>query len=268
MPAHEPVRRTQSGDAAVRGWRADRTRGLRSERVRDEAAGDRGAGTARRAAGPALGVPGIAARTLERRAGVPIAATAGELDHRELRREDRAGAPQLRDRRRVHVDDLIAIRRRPPGRRRACGCEEILRSVRDPEQRTALAAPECRVRALRLRKRALARDGRDRVVARTDARETGAGLLGKLHGRYPAPPERVPKLGDGRIAMIAQGRYTVGGSVAIGTRCLRNSVAFFSTVAFASSASREGSSTGRVSSCFGVGADSLFRVFSFTESAG
>src|SRR5207244_1521001 len=167
------------------------------------AAGRVSSGLKRRpdAVASALSGPAIASSTTAQssalRAIGPILSSV--LDQRELGRADRAGAPQHLDRRRVHVDDLIAIRRRPPGRRRAFGCEEILRSVRDPEQRTALAAPQCRVRALRLRKRALARDGRDRVVARTDARETGAGLLGKLHGRYPAPPERVPKLGDGRI---------------------------------------------------------------------
>jgi len=52
------------------------------------------------------------------------------------------------------------------------------------------------------------------------------------------------QLRDGREAVIAQGRKTVGGSVAMGTRCLRISVAFFSTIARASSASRAGSSIG------------------------
>jgi hypothetical protein len=115
---------------------------------------------------------------------------------------------------------------------------------------------------------ALAHDGGDRVVARSNARETVAGLLGQLYGRDTALAQLVLQLGDGREAVIAQGRKTVGGSVAIGTRCLRNSVAFFSTVARASSASRAGSSMGRVSSCCAVGSRLLFRAFSFTESAG
>ena len=54
----------------------------------------------------------------------------------------------------------------------------------------------------------------------------------------------------------------------MGTRCLRMSIAFFSMVARASSASRAGSSMGRASSGFALGSGADFRVFSFTECAG
>ena len=180
-------------------------RGLGTERVRDETCPDRGPGSTRRSTGPAFDVPGVAAWTLERRARVAVAATAGELHHRELRGEHGARALQLRPRSR---------RDRRPDRDTAArprsGCalrrEQVLGAVRDTEQRSPLATLQCRIRALRFSERALARDGRDGVVARTDARETVAGLFGELHRGDHALAQCVLQLRDGGEAVIAQGR--------------------------------------------------------------
>src|SRR5206468_3143114 len=104
-------------------------RRLRSDRERDEARADGRARAARRSSGPALAVPRVAAGPLQRRARVAIAATAGELDHRELRGEHRARTPKTRDDGRVLVEDLVAVGRRAPRRWGAARGEKILRAV-------------------------------------------------------------------------------------------------------------------------------------------
>src|SRR5581483_8592019 len=177
---------------------------------------------------------------------IAVSPASGQLDHRELRRQHATRTTELRDRRRVQVDHLLAIRRRAPGGGRALRGKEVLCSVGDAEQRTRVSALQRGVRPLRLAPRALAHDGRDRVVARTLALQEIAVLVGELERGDLVSPERVPQLRDGREAVSAQGRYTVGGSVAIGTRCLRSSCALLSIASRACAASTSGSSLTRV----------------------
>jgi hypothetical protein len=198
-----------------------------------------------------IGVPRVAAGTLERRARVAIATAARELDHRELRGEHSTRLPQLRDRRRVPVDHLLAVRRCAPGRRRAARGEEILRAVRDAEQRPPVAARDRGVRAGGLAQRAFAGQRRDGVVLRSFVFEQVAELRGELDRGDLALVERLTQRGDGREPVSAQGRKTVGGSVAIGTRVFRSSAALFSIPSRACCARRAGSSM----SCFVSGAD-------------
>src|SRR5207244_12944571 len=113
---------------------------LRTDRERHETASQRRGGAARGSPRPALSVPGVAPRTLERRARVAIAASARQLDHRELRREHGACPPEPNDRRRVLVDDLVAVGRRAPGGRRAARGAQTFGAVRDPGGRPAVLA--------------------------------------------------------------------------------------------------------------------------------
>jgi len=115
-----------------------------------------------------LAVPRVAAGSLERRARVAVAAAASELDHRELGGEDGTTSFQLRDNGRVLPDDLIAIRRCAPGRRRTASREQILGPVRDPGERAALLLREGKIGALGLVKGALRHERRNRVVFRTE----------------------------------------------------------------------------------------------------
>src|SRR5207248_955427 len=123
-----------AGDAAVRSGSDDRAGGLGAEGVRDEAGGDRGAGTAGRAAGPPLRVPGGLAGALERGAGVTVAATAGEFDHGQLGGKDGAGAAEFADDGGVVVEDRVAVGWRAPGGRGAASGGEILGAVGDAEE--------------------------------------------------------------------------------------------------------------------------------------
>src|SRR5207302_6465783 len=113
-------------------------------------------------------VPRIAAGALERRARVAIAAAAGELDHRELRGENRATPFQFRDDGGVLSDDLVAIRWGAPGGRRAARREQVLRAVRDPGQGAALLFRERYIGALCFIERALGHERGDRVVVRSE----------------------------------------------------------------------------------------------------
>src|SRR5207244_7312810 len=119
------------------GWRSDRPRLRRADREWHETGSDCGTRATRGPAGPVLDVPGVAAGALKRRARVAVTATAGELDHRELRRENGAALLELRDDGRVLADDLIAIGRGAPRRPRAASRQHVLRAIRDRGERPA-----------------------------------------------------------------------------------------------------------------------------------
>ena len=138
MAAHPAVRRAQAGDAAESGGRDDRADRLGTDRERDQARGDGRARSARGAAAPVRGIPRIQARTRERRVRVVVAHAARELDHRELRRENRPGGLEFSNHRGVVSELLVAIRRRAPGRRHLLRREEVLRAVRDAVERAAV----------------------------------------------------------------------------------------------------------------------------------
>src|SRR2546422_4639073 len=197
-----------------------------------------------------LPVPRIAAGALERRARVAIAAAAGEFDHRELRGEDRAAPFQFRDDGCVLSDDLVAIRWGAPRGRRATRREQVLRAVRDPSQWAALLFRERDIGALRLVERALGRQRGDRVVSRSKLSEEIEGCASEFdRGDAPLTESR-GELGRGaepNFGEAQSGLKIVGGSVSIGMRCARNSVAAFCTISRASSASRAGSSMFRSS---------------------
>jgi len=246
--AHQAIGGTKSGDPAERRRGADRPRGLRAEREREDPRTDRGARAARRSAGPALRVPGIPSGSLERRARIAIAATAGKLDHRELRREDRARSPEPADDRRVLIEDLIAVRRRAPGRRRAGGGDQVLRPVRDAGERRARGPARDRpVGTGRLGEGALPHERGDRVETPPIGLEQRERRLGELDRRDPLTAKRRRELGDGGVADVDQGRKTVGGSSAIGTSRSRSAAAFFSAASRIWSASTAGSSFGTCS---------------------
>ena len=183
MPRDESVRRTQAGHAAVRRWCADRPGGLAAKRERDDAAADGRSRPARRSTGPPLGVPRISPGALQRSARIAIAAAAGELDHRELRGEHSARLHEARDRGGVLVEDLIAIRRRAPGGRRAFRGKEVLRAVGDAEQRTRVASLDRGVSPTGLGARTHTHDRRDSVVLRTDTFQKIAELVRELDSR-------------------------------------------------------------------------------------
>jgi hypothetical protein len=168
VTTHGAVRRTQAGDAAERARREDRSRGFAADCEGDESSGDRGAGTARRSAGPELEIPRRAARTGERRVGVVVAEAARKLDHRQFRDEHRAGVREPLDDRRVVVEDLIAIGLGAPRRRDAFRREEILHAIRNAEERAILhaASGELCVGGGSFAERALARNRDDRAELR------------------------------------------------------------------------------------------------------
>src|SRR5207249_11329737 len=75
--------------------------------------------------------------------------------------------------------------------------------------------------------------------------EKVAHLVSELDGGDLSRRERRAKLADRRVAVSAQGRYTVGGSVSIGTFVFRSSAALFSIPSRACVRSRSGSSISR-----------------------
>jgi len=106
--------------------------------------------------------------------------------------------------------------------------------------------------ARRLLERALAGHRRDRVEARTLAREELAGLARELQRGHALPAQQRREVGDGREAEHGHGTNGVGGSTSIASSRARSCVALFSTAARASSASRSGSSIGRSSATSGA----------------
>src|SRR5207237_5781337 len=91
---------------------------------------------------------------------------------------------------------------------------------------------QCRVRALGPRESALWHERRDRVVVRPNALQKLERALRELYRREAALTESGCELANGRepyVARIHDGRNTVGGSVSIGTRDARSSIAAFST---------------------------------------
>src|SRR5437867_1340628 len=144
--------------------------------------------------GSAASGPAIASRTSAQ------SSAARELDHRELRREHRARSPQTRHDRRVLADDLIAVRRRAPGGRRAAGGEQILRAVGNPRQRLRLLATERRVGALRFVERAFGHERGERVVTRRERFEKLEGASGELDRREATLAEGRPETGGRREA--------------------------------------------------------------------
>ena len=80
---------------------------------------------------------------------------------------------------------------------------------------------------------------------RSDLLQEVADLVSELDGGDLSRCERGAKLADRPEAVSAQGRYTVGGSVAIGTFVFRSSAALFSIPSRACVRSRSGSSISR-----------------------
>ena len=116
---------------------ADRTAGIGAERAVAKAGGQRGAGTAARAAGNMRGVPRISDGGEGR---VDRRPAEGELMHAEFAEQDRAGILKLCHRRRVVIGKPIFQHRRVASRADAFGGVEIFQRDRNAMQRPAIFA--------------------------------------------------------------------------------------------------------------------------------
>src|SRR6185437_3564864 len=155
-------RRLVAGDAAERRRARDRSRGLRAERERDHAIGDRRRRAARRSAWRARRIVRIA------RLAWP---EARELGRHRLAEHDRAGSARRRNAGGVPVRTAAAIDRRAESGRHVEGVEEVLHRDRHPEER---AGRRRTIGFLRLRKRLLAREvlpRSDLALTKVDARK-------------------------------------------------------------------------------------------------
>ena len=98
------------------------------------------AGTARRAARPAVRVPGIFRGSGCRRRREAVAQAAGQLDHRRFAQQHRARLVQLVDDRGVVIEALVLVRLCPP----RCGIslhgQQIFRRIGNSVQRPAVVA--------------------------------------------------------------------------------------------------------------------------------
>ena len=181
--ADQAIGGAQAGDAAEGARHGNGTPGFRAQREGDEAGGDGGGGTGAGASGPARGIPGVEAGAGERGRGEAVAAGAGELDHAELGAEQRAGARELMDHRRVFLEDLVAEGRCAPRGREAGGAEQILGAVGNALQGTAEAlALEFGVDERGFVERETAQQQRQGVVARRELRDAVAEGGGQLAG--------------------------------------------------------------------------------------
>src|SRR5207245_8294805 len=150
----------------------------------------------------------------------------------------------------VLADDLVAVWRRAPGRRRAGSREQVLRAVRDTGERSALLFRDRGVGPFRFVERALRHECGDRVVLRSELCEEVERRASELDRGDASLAERRAELGrraETNFGEAQSGLKIVGGSVSIGMRCARSSVAAFCTISRASSARRAGSSMFRSS---------------------
>ena len=154
-------------------------------------------GAAGRAAAPAAAFHGVMPGSGERRVRLAVAHAAGQLDHRELGDEHRAGLAQAADHGRVVVEDLLlAAAPRPTswacrrasraGPWRRTGCRGA-----GPRQWPAAISASARAR---LGQRAIADERDDGVVARAQPLQPIEEHLGQRDRRHAALADRVGEL--------------------------------------------------------------------------
>ena len=179
-----PVSRLEAKDAAEGARHADRAVGVRSERDRDEAARDRGARAAGRAARHMVEIVRIAGGAVVR---VLAGEVIGVFAHVQRADEDGARAFEARDQGGVLAGRRpLAVDLRAGAGRQARDIEEVLDGERRAGQRAqAFAASARGVDRLGLRERARRShigERAERTIARFDARERRFALL---RGRSP-----------------------------------------------------------------------------------
>ncbi len=143
-------------------------------------------------------VPRGFSRAGEAGEGLVVSHSTRQLDHGEFGRQDRARATQPAHDRRVVFEQLISIRLRAPGRRRAIGREEVLGAVGDAVKGTPVPARlELLVPLPGLRQRRIAEHRDHGVVGRPVALQSLEEVPGELDRGNLFPAKEAAQLGNG-----------------------------------------------------------------------
>ncbi len=198
MPRHQAVRGPQARDPAEGRRGEDRARGLGADREGHEARRHRGAGPARGASAPVIGVPGRAAGSGEARIGVVVPEAAGQLDHGQLGHEHRPRLGQPLDHRPIVVEDLLPEGLGAPGGRDALRRQQVLEAVRDAVEGPAvLARDQLLVGAVGLREGHIAGHGDHGAELRPEGFQALQVRLGQLDRVHLARSEQKAQVAHG-----------------------------------------------------------------------
>ena len=201
-PADQTVGGLEPGDTAQPGRCADRPAGVAAERRRQQAGRHRGAGTAARPAGEAIGFPGIAGG---RPGQIEGRAAMGEFMGRQFAHQHRARRVQARRGRRVFIRHPVGARLGMSGRADAFGVVDVLQAERNAVHRAAIApGGDFRLRRFGGRQCVIARHQQKRIQLRVQRLDPPKQRFRQLDRRQILGLDRGGHFGNGHEMKIGR----------------------------------------------------------------